>query len=150
MILAVRWIALNALLLAAIAGAIGAVQFTDRSSPAVAQSVARYAAALQAQDLQGTEQEIAPSRRAEWEPFIRTQLGNIYEIRGFALRTPSLLDRLTRGASSTPTEATVVMDVNRGYPDQFYQPTTRVKVTFEDGRLYLAEPLLAPESQSPG
>ena len=140
------WLALNALLLLAIAAAIGAVQLTDRSAPAVVQTVNRYAAALQAQDLQATEAEIAPSRRAEWEPFIRSQLGNIYEIKGTAVRAPSLLDRLTKGAQSSPSEITVIMDVNRGWGDLFYQPTTRVKITLEDGRLYLAEPLLAPEA----
>jgi hypothetical protein len=39
-----------------------------------------------------------------------------------------------------------MLDVDRGYPDEFYQPTTRVPVEQVDGRWYLVEPLLAPVS----
>ena len=35
------------------------------------------------------------------------------------------------------------MDVNRDFPDDFYQPTARVNVEEVDGRWYLAAPLLA-------
>ena len=50
-------------------------------------------------------------------------------MRGIAVRSPSIL--------SAPSEVTVAMDVNRGYTDEFYQPTPRVAVKDIDGREYL-------------
>jgi hypothetical protein len=138
---------LNGLLLALIAGAIGFVPLADRGSSAVEGAVRRYAAAVTAQDLGRAAAELAPASRAEWAPWIEGQLGNIYEVKGIGVRSPSLLDRLWRRAPTGPFEVTVVMDVNRGYPEYFYQPTTRVAVTQVEGRWYLVEPLLAPEAQ---
>jgi hypothetical protein len=59
----------------------------------------------------------------------------VYEVRGIAVRARSLLGR--------PTEVTVVLDVNREYPAEFYQPTTTVSVEPVDGSWYLAAPLLS-------
>jgi hypothetical protein len=36
----------------------------------------------------------------------------------------------------------VVLDINRGFDDEFYEPTTRVPVEQVDGRWYLSRPLL--------
>lgn len=83
-------------------------------------------------------------------PWIAGQLGNVYEIRGTAVRFPSLLDRLTSGAPAKPYEVTVVMDVNRAFPNEFYQPTTRVPVSEVDGRWYISRPLLQPETEAGG
>jgi hypothetical protein len=142
-----RSVLLNGLLLALIAGAIGSVQLVDRGSSAVEDAVRRYAAAVTVQDLERATAELAPASRLEWALWVEGQLGNIYEVKGIGVRSPSLLDRLLRGAPAGPVEVTVVLDVNRGYPEQFYQPTTRVGVTRVEGRWYLVEPLLAPEAQ---
>jgi hypothetical protein len=40
---------------------------------------------------------------------------------------------------------TAILDVNRAYPDEFYQPTTRVKVERFNDQWFLAAPLLATE-----
>jgi hypothetical protein len=89
--------------------------------------------------------EIAPDQRATWAPWVRSQLGNIYEVRGVAVRSPSPLERLTQRLPGGPREVTVVLDVDRDYPDEFYQPTTRVPVEPFDGRWYLAAPLLSSD-----
>jgi hypothetical protein len=39
---------------------------------------------------------------------------------------------------------TAVLAVDRDYPDEFYEPTTRVGISEVGGRLYLSAPLLAP------
>lgn len=134
-------------LLVGIVAAIGAETALDRSPGQVEGSITRYATAMAAQDADAAAAEIAPSRRARWRAFLESQLGNIYELRGLGVRTPSVLARLTTGAAAVPTEATAVLDVNRGYPGFFYQPTTRVPLMLEEGRIYLAAPLLAPESE---
>ena len=143
----VPWLVLvDGLLLVLIAGAVGATQLLDRDPPAVEAAVRRYAVAVARQDLAGATAEIAPADQARWSPWIAGQLGNVYEVRGVAVRAPSLLDRLLRHEPGQPTEVSVSMDVNRGYPDEFYQPTTRVPVTRVNGRWCLGEPLLAPEA----
>jgi hypothetical protein len=138
-----RLLVLNGVLLAALGLAIVGVQVLDRPAAQVDGSVRRYAAAVASGDLDAAVEEIAPSRRGQWRDWVRGQLGNIYEVRGVAVRAPSLL--ASRGIR-TPSEVTVMLDVDRGYPDEFYQPTTRVPVEQVDGRWYVAEPLLAPAS----
>ena len=140
-------LALQFVLLAAVALAIVGVQVTDRPAAQVDSSVRRYAMAVASRDLDAAVEEIAPRERGRWREWIADQLGNIYEVRGVAVRAPSLLARAGTGA---PSEVTVTLDVDRGYPDEFYQPTTRVPVVQVDGRWYLVEPLLAPETSSSG
>jgi hypothetical protein len=139
-------LALNGLLLASVATAIVGVQVADRSAAQVDASVRRYAAAISISNLEAAVAEIAPPERARWRDWIAGQLGNVYDVRGVGVRAPSLLDRAVRRAGGSPSEVTVALDVNRGYPDEFYQPTTRVPVEQVDGRWYLADPLLAPEA----
>lgn len=143
----VPWLVLlDGLLLFLVAAAVGGVQVLDRDPSAVEGAVRRYAAAVGGQDLSAATAEIAPDAQTLWSPWIAGQLGNVYEVKGVAVRSPSLLDRLLHHAPGQATEVTVYMDVNRGYPDEFYQPTTRVPVVRKGGRWYLAEPLLAPEA----
>lgn len=130
------FVALNGALLAAVALAIVAVQVIDRSASAVESSVRRYAVAVSTSDLDAAMAEIAPSARPAWRDWVSGQLGNVYEVRGIAVRAGALL--------GAPVEVTTVLDVNRGYPDEFYQPTTTVAVTEADGHFYLEAPLLAP------
>ena len=132
---------LNALLLALIALAVFAVQVLDRGETAVEQSVRRYATAVSTAELDAAVAEIAPDQRSKWVDWLRSQLGNVYDVRGVAVRSPSLLLGGRRG----PFEVTAVLDVNRDYPDEFYQPTARVPVEEVDGQWYLSVPLLASE-----
>jgi hypothetical protein len=141
-----RLVVLDALLLFGIAAAILAVQVLDRPASQLDASVRRYAAAVTRRDLDAALAELAPLERERWRAWIAGQLGNIYDVRGVAVRTPSLLDRVTRRLPGSPQSVTVVLDVNRGYPSEFYQPTTTVRIEQEQGRWYLAEPLLAPEA----
>ena len=134
------------LVLLALAGAAAVLgQALDRASPAVEAAVRGYAGAMAAQDEAAALAQIAPSRRDEWRGWVQEQAGNIYEIKGLGVRTPRLVDRLAGRASAAPTEVSVVLDVNRGYPDFYYQATSQAAVVQEDGRWYLAEPLLARE-----
>ena len=89
--------------------------------------------------------EIAPDQRARWSDWVQSQLGNVYDVRGIAVRSPSIVERLTQRLPGGPREVTTVLDVDRDYPDEFYQPTTRTPVEAFDGRWYLAAPLLATE-----
>jgi hypothetical protein len=143
----VRLLAVNGVLLAAIAGAIVWVQVSARAEGSVEAGVRRYAAAVSNADLDSALAEIAPERRGAWADFVRNQLGNVYDVKGIAVRSPSLIERLARRdqpVNAGPFEVTVVMDVNRDYPSDFYQPTTRVPVEVVGERPYLAAPLLAP------
>jgi hypothetical protein len=87
--------------------------------------------------------EIAPDQRANWTDWVRSQLGNVYDVRGIAVRSPSFLQRVTQRVPAGPFEVTAVLDVNRAFPADFYQPTARVPVEEFEGRWYLAKPLLA-------
>jgi hypothetical protein len=142
-----RWVAVNGVLLLLVALAIGGLELGSRNEAAVESSVRRYAQAVTDGDLDAAMAEIAPAERGAWTDWVSGQLGNVYEVRGIAVRAPSPLARLLQHAAPGPTEVTVVMDVDRGYADQFYSPTTRVPLERgADGRWYLAEPLLAPEA----
>ena len=132
---------LNGILLALIALAVFGIQVLARGEAAVEQSVRRYATAVSNAELDAAMAEIAPDQRSKWVDWVRSQLGNVYVVRGIAARSPSLFPNGRRG----PFEVTAVLDVNRDYPDEFYQPTAKVPVKEVDGRWYLATPLLATE-----
>ena len=131
-----RWTVANALLLVVIALAIVGVEASDRPEAAVEASVRRYALAVANSDLDGALAEISPTQRDQWRDFISSQLGNVYAVTGVAVRSTWLL--------GPPTEVTTDLDINRGYPDEFYQASPRVEVVQVNGRWYLAAPLLAP------
>jgi hypothetical protein len=132
----------NGVLLALISLAIAGIQGLDRAEASVEGSVRRYAAAVASSDLDAALAEIAPDQRATWTDWVQSQLGNVYDVRGIAVRSPSVVQRLTLHVPGGPYEVTAVLDVNRDYPD-FYQATPRVGVEQFDGRWYLAMPLLA-------
>jgi hypothetical protein len=134
----------NWVLAAAIAFAVGGVQLVGRDDAAVEASVRRYAAAISSSQLDAALAEIAPDQQDRWRDFVRSQLGNVYDVRGIAVRSPAVLEQLTRRRPGGAFEVTVVLDVNRDYPDEFYQPTPRVPVARLDGKPDLARPLLAP------
>jgi hypothetical protein len=131
-------------LLALIALSIVGIEAADRAEASVEGSVRRYALAVSNADLDAALAEIAPDQRAAWMDWMRGQLGNVYEVRGIAVRSPSLGRRIFQRVSGGPYEVTAVLDVNRDYPDEFYQPTTRVPVEEFQGRWYLGAPLLSP------
>jgi hypothetical protein len=54
-----------------------------------------------------------------------------------------VMGRVLNREPGGPFEVTAFMDVNRDFPDDFYQPTSTVAVEQVDGRWYLAVPLLA-------
>ena len=130
-------------LLALVAISVVGIQVLDRAEASVEGSVRRYAVAVTNSDLEGALAEIAPDQRANWTDWVRSQLGNVYDVRGIAVHSPSLLQRVTMHATSGSDEVTAILDVNRDFPDDFYQPTTRVNVEEFEGRFYLAKPLLA-------
>ncbi len=123
-------------LLALAAVAIVGVEVWDRPESAVEASVRRYAAAVTSADGDAAIAEIAPDQREQRNDWVQGQLGNVYDVTGIAVRAPWLLGR--------PTEVTVDIDVNRAYPDEFYQANPRVAVEEVNGRWYLTAPLLAP------
>jgi hypothetical protein len=141
----VRLVVVNGLLLLAAGLAILSVIVVDRAEASVEAAVRHYALAISSGDLDGALDEVVPARREIYRDWLSTQLGNGYDVRGIAVRSPALFDRLVRGAPRGPTEVSVVLDVNRHYPDVFYQPTARVPVEQVDGRWYLSQPLLAHE-----
>jgi hypothetical protein len=130
---------INGALLALLALGILGVEARDRPAAAVEAGVRRYATAVTDADYDAAMAEIAPDQRANWSDFVSNQLGNIYDVTGVAVRANSLL--------APPTDVTTDLDVNRAYPDQFYQASPRVRVEQVDGRWYLAAPLLAPTSE---
>jgi hypothetical protein len=142
--LGVRLVVLNGALIAMLAASIVGGSLLDRSEVSIEASVRRYAAAITDADVDAALQEIAPARRDEWHDVVADQAGNVYVVKGIAVRAPSLLDRLRTHVPAGPSEVTVVMDVNPGVAaDELFQPTVRVPVEQVDGRWYLSEPLLA-------
>ena len=136
---------LTGVLVALVAVAIMALEAVDRPEASVEAGVRGYATAVSNSDLDAALAEIAPDERDRWTGWIQGQLGNVYTVRGVAVRSRLLLDRLVHREPAGPTEVTTVLDVNLGDPDNFYQPTTRVPVERFEGRWYLAAPLLASD-----
>lgn len=136
------------LLLLALGGVAALSPVLLRDSAEVDRTVRHYASAVGRQDLRGAVAALEPAAREPWSAWVSGQLGNVYDVTGVAVRSPSLLDQWLRGASPVPFEASVRLDVNRGDPG-FYQPVTRVGVTRVGGRWYLREPLLASEATRP-
>jgi hypothetical protein len=136
-------VALNGALLALVVLTLAGFEVTGRPAAAVEASVRRYATAVSSSDLEAAMAEIAPDQRARWIDWVSGQLGNVYEVRGVAVRAPAPLERLLHHLPGGPTEVTVVIDVDRGFPDEFYQGTTTVTLEQSDGRWLLAAPLLA-------
>ncbi len=130
-----RLFVLNLVLLALVALAGVGVSLFSRQSASVEGLVRRYAAAVKSSDLDGALAEIAPSQREVWRSWVASQLGNVYDVKGIAVRSGFAL--------AAPYEVTVVLDVNRDYPGEFYQPTTTEPVEQVDGTWYLSQPLLA-------
>jgi hypothetical protein len=139
----VRLALLNWLLLVAMGLALVGGQVLDRPEASLEGTVRRYAAAVSNADLDGAMAEIAPEQRAMWVDWVRGQLGNVYDVRGIAVRSPSVVQRVLERVPAGPFEVTAALNVNAAFPDQFYQPTTRVPVEEFDGRWYLSTPLLA-------
>jgi hypothetical protein len=129
----------NGGLLLLVVVAILGVEARNRPAASVEAGVRRYAAAVSNGELDAALGEIAPEQRTTWSDFVSNQLGNIYDVRGVAVRSNSLL--------GPPTDVTTDIDVNRAYPDQYYQASPRTSVEEVDGRWYLAAPLLAPTSE---
>jgi hypothetical protein len=135
--LRVRLVVLNGVLLVVVALAIVGVEAADRSASSVEASVRRYAMAVGNSDLDGAMAEIAPDQRATWNDWVQGQLGNVYVVRGIAVRAPWFL--------AQPSEVTAVLDVDPDWPDEFYQASPTVPVENYQGRFYLAAPLLAEQ-----
>jgi hypothetical protein len=127
---------LNGLLIVSVGVAVAGMSLLSRSSLSVEGAVRRYSLAVTSTDLEAALAEIAPGERETWRDWVASQLGNVYEVRGIAVRSPAFL---VRGG---PYEVTVVLDINRGYADEYYQPTTTEPVEQVDGVWYLSRPLL--------
>ncbi|MDQ6673896.1 MAG: hypothetical protein M3069_24660, partial [Chloroflexota bacterium] len=81
----------NGLLLALVGAAVVGTQLLDRSGAAVDASVRRYAAAVSTADLDTAMAEISPEHRTQWTDWVQAQLGNMYEVKGTAVRSPSIM-----------------------------------------------------------
>jgi hypothetical protein len=130
-----RGVIVNGVLLLLVALAVLGVEASHRPAAAVEAGVRRYALAVSNGDMDAAMAEIAPEQRATWSDFVSNQLGNIYDVTGVAVRTGSILGR--------PTDVTTDLDIDRAYPDQYYQASPRVPVEDVDGRWYLSAPPLA-------
>jgi hypothetical protein len=133
-----RLFVINAVLLALIALAVVGTSAFQRPASNVEAAVRRYADAVSTSNLDGALAEIAPAERDTYQPWLESQLGNVYEVKGIAVRAPAFL-------AGAPYEVTVVLDVNRDDPTEFYEPTTTTQVEQVDGKWYLARPLLASD-----
>ena len=143
----VRLTLINGVLLGLIGLAIVGIQGLDRSGASVEGSVRRYASAVSNTDLDAAMAEIAPDQRALWEDWVRGQLGNVYDVKGIAVRSPSVADRVLKSPTAGRFEVTAILDVNRDYPE-FYQPSPTVAVDEVDAHWYLHAPLLAPRTST--
>ena len=88
-----------------VALAILGVEAWDRPESAVEASARRYAAAVTSSDLDGAMAEIAPGERAEWNAWVQSQLGNVYDVTGVAVRARWLFGQ--------PTDVTVDVGVRK-------------------------------------
>ncbi len=141
------WLVVNGLLLLSLVASAIALEVVDHSSVLVETMVSRYAQAISSNDPDAALAEIAPHTRSLHRGFVLNQLGNVYVVRGVAVRTPSLLEQLAGSTARGPVEVTVVLDVDPGDPLAYYQPTSRVPVEDVFGRWYLSAPLLEPQTR---
>jgi len=141
-----RLLVVNGLLLLSLVALAITLEVVDHSAVVVETTVSRYAQAISNNDADTALAEIAPDTRSLHRGFVLNQLGNVYVVRGIAVRASSLLEQLTRAASRGPIEVTVVLDVDPGDPLAHYQPTTSVPVEEVGGHWYLSAPLLEPET----
>ena len=141
-----RLLAVNGLLFLALVAVAGVLEVVDHSAVLVESTVSRYAQAVTSNEPDTALAEISPNTRSLHRDFVVNQLGNVYVVRVVAVRTPSLLDRLTHPAARGPFEVTVVLDVDPGDPLAYYQPRSTVPVEEVGGRWYLSTPLLAPQT----
>jgi hypothetical protein len=116
-----------------------------RSRPASVESVVRrYFAALEAEDVDGALETLAPPVSERDVAFVRNGVGNRYRIAGIAVREPSAVARLG-GEPAGPTEVTVFLNITQAADQTPWQAGPRVAVREIGGRWYLAHPPLAPE-----
>jgi hypothetical protein len=76
------------------------------------EAVARqYFADLEAQRLEDALAALSPAAVERWGDFVRLQQSNRYEVVSVAVRSPSLLESLTRGRAWQPNQLTLVVEV---------------------------------------
>ena len=111
-----------------------------RSGP---EAVARaYFVALEAGDVDGALDAIEPAAREDATPFIENSVLNTYEVRGIAVRQPSVIER-PQGQRGEPTDVTIFVDITQWTDGTQWQAGPDVPLVYEDGRWYLAKPPLA-------
>src|ERR1700687_2856420 len=101
-----RLTVVNGLLLALVGLSVASIQVLDRAEASVEGSVRRYAAAVTSGDLEAAMAENAPGQRATWTEWVSGQLGNAYDVRGVAVRSPAALQRITQHVPAGPIEVT--------------------------------------------
>jgi len=105
-------------------------------------TIRAYFTALHDENLDDALLALAPATRGRDEGFVENGLGNDYRVVGVAVRSASILDRLT--GTTVPSEATVFLDVTEAVSGSTWQATPRVSLVQQDGRWYLARAPLAP------
>lgn len=103
-----------------------------------------YFAALEAADVDGALQAIAPATRERWIPFVENSVGNEYRVTGIAVQYPSILSRLA-GQTAGPRDVTIFLDITQAVDGARWQATPRVALVQDGDRWYLDRPPLAPE-----
>jgi hypothetical protein len=105
--------------------------------------VRAYLSDLEAHDISAAQAALEPSVVERWRDFLNFQQFNRYRVLSVAVRSPSLLESLTRGRPWRATELTLVADIQE--PDgQTWRGSTVVPLAFVDGRWLMLRPPFAP------
>jgi hypothetical protein len=105
-------------------------------------TVGSYFAALHDENLDGALLALAPASRERDREFVENGLGNDYRVVGIAVRSASVIDRIS--GTAVPNEATIFLDVTEAVSGASWQSTPRVLLVEQDGRWYMARAPLAP------
>ena len=137
-----RWLAPALLLVGWLVLGLGLVIDAARGGP---EAVLRgYLADLEGRRVEAALGALAPGAAERWRDFVEFQQFNRYRVVSIALRSPSLVESLTRGRPWRVTEATLVADIVEPSGVE-WRGSTVVPVDFVDGRWVLLRAPFAPD-----
>ena len=123
---------------------IGASAWSDLRGRAInpEATVRTYFAALERGDADAALATLPETSREQWRPFVENSLHNEYRIDGIAVRTTSLVNRLS-GAPGGAQDVTVFLEITQFVDGVRWHAGPRVPLVQAGGRWLLAYPPLS-------
>jgi hypothetical protein len=121
---------------------VGLVADARRGAPEA--TIRDYLADLEAHRVDAALAALEPDSRNRWREFLEFQQFNRYSVVSIAVRSPSLVEVLTRGVAWRPTQVTLIADILEPSGIR-WRGSTIVRVRLGDGRWLLERPPFAPD-----